>query len=71
MPYDSRTTEYCTWWYDNYEGYSCDAIRSIFLVSMADMMLWNPSITSTCGNWKERSYCVEVHAPAPLQQRAR
>ena len=24
-------------------------------------MLWNPSITSTCGNWKERSYCVEVH----------
>ncbi|KAH7419627.1 WSC domain-containing protein [Cadophora sp. MPI-SDFR-AT-0126] len=61
MPYDSTTTKDCTWWYDNYEGLTCDYIRNAFRISIEDFVLWNPSLTSTCGNWKERSYCVEVN----------
>jgi hypothetical protein len=61
MQYDPKTISTCTWWYDNYEGKTCEAIRDWrYGISAADFSRWNPSVRSDCTNWQPLSYCVEV-----------
>ncbi|KAH7037266.1 uncharacterized protein B0I36DRAFT_380504 [Microdochium trichocladiopsis] len=66
-PYDPNTTPYCTWWYDVYPGDTCRDVISAWGVSMADFVRWNPSLTSTCGNFKSgTSYCIEALGEPPV-----
>nr|XP_036576515.1 CFEM domain-containing protein [Colletotrichum truncatum]KAF6783272.1 CFEM domain-containing protein [Colletotrichum truncatum] len=63
MPYDFNTIKTCTWWYDNYEGFSCQDIRDLrYAISPEDFTRWNPSVTLDCGNWQELSYCIQVRS---------
>ncbi|KAF6786175.1 CFEM domain-containing protein, partial [Colletotrichum musicola] len=67
MPYDFDTIKTCTFWYDNYEGFSCKEIRDWrYAISPEDFSRWNPSVTLDCGNWQELSYCVEVRSEMKL-----
>jgi hypothetical protein len=61
MEYDPQTIRTCTWWYDNWEGQTCEAIRDWrYGISAADFTRWNPSVGSDCSNWQSLSYCVRV-----------
>jgi hypothetical protein len=60
MPYDLNTISTCTYWYDNFEGLSCLDVRTSLNISAQTFSRWNPSITLSCDNWKEQSYCIEV-----------
>lgn len=63
MPYDFDTIKTCTYWHDNYEGFSCKEIRDWrYAISPEDFTRWNPTVTLDCGNWQELSYCVEVRS---------
>ncbi|KAK2028981.1 WSC-domain-containing protein [Colletotrichum zoysiae] len=63
MQYDFNTIKTCTYWYDNYQGFSCKEIRDWrYGISPEDFTRWNPSVTLDCGNWQELSYCVEVRS---------
>ncbi|KAF6811016.1 CFEM domain-containing protein, partial [Colletotrichum plurivorum] len=56
-----NTIKTCTFWYDNYEGFSCKEIRDWrYAISPEDFSRWNPSVTLDCGNWQELSYCIQV-----------
>lgn len=61
LPYDLNTTSACTFWYDNYQGFSCEDIATAYEDTFAELALWNPSLTTDCGNWLDGfSYCVEA-----------
>ncbi|OJJ05263.1 hypothetical protein ASPVEDRAFT_95414, partial [Aspergillus versicolor CBS 583.65] len=64
LPSDPNTISTCTWWWDNVDGsIACENMPSQWGISMEDFLLWNPSITSDCGNYLTgRSYCVEAPA---------
>lgn len=61
MQFDSKTIAGCTWWYDNWEGQTCQSIRDWrYGISAADFTRWNPSVGLDCSNWQQLSYCVQV-----------
>ncbi|KAH8178523.1 hypothetical protein LIA77_00042 [Sarocladium implicatum] len=60
-PYDPNTISTCTYWWDNNGEIPCADMPGEWGISMEAFLRWNPSITSTCGNFLlERSYCVEA-----------
>ncbi|KAL1954011.1 hypothetical protein VTO42DRAFT_1832 [Malbranchea cinnamomea] len=61
LPFDPNTTEYCTYWYDNNGGLTCEQVVMNNFITLEDFIRWNPSITADCGNFQEGySYCVEA-----------
>lgn len=61
MQYDPKTISTCTWWYDNYRGDTCQAIRDwTYAISPEDFTRWNPSVGLDCSNWQQLSYCVQA-----------
>ncbi|KAH7323619.1 LysM domain-containing protein [Rhexocercosporidium sp. MPI-PUGE-AT-0058] len=66
--FDPKTTSYCSWWQDNDGSMACSAVPDYWGISLADFLRWNPSLTSSCGNFKTGwSYCVETkNEPPPV-----
>ncbi|KAJ1337363.1 peptidoglycan DL-endopeptidase LytF [Microdochium nivale] len=61
MPHDPNSSPYCSWYIDSESGETCNNVLNTWGLSMADFVRWNPSLTSTCGNFKTGvAYCVEV-----------
>nr|CDP29028.1 Putative protein of unknown function [Podospora anserina S mat+] len=66
LPYDPKTSSYCTWWADVRSATTCDAIVSENFISLAQFRQWNPSLSATCSVEVGKSYCVEAYGePAP------
>ncbi|KAH7635588.1 hypothetical protein B0T09DRAFT_298276 [Sordaria sp. MPI-SDFR-AT-0083] len=62
LPFDPKTTMYCTYWYDNDGSLDCEWVPDSWSIEMKDFLRWNPSLTANCGNFIEgRSYCVEAY----------
>ncbi|KAK4064922.1 hypothetical protein Purlil1_14084 [Purpureocillium lilacinum] len=61
FPYDENTTSYCSFWYDNDGSMSFQDVISVFGVPLDKFLRWNPSVTTSGGNFlASRSYCVEA-----------
>ncbi len=61
MPYDPQTISTCTWWYDNFQGETCQAVHDWrFAIKSDTFSRWNPSIGLDCSNWQAHSYYVQV-----------
>ncbi|KAK2592632.1 hypothetical protein QQS21_009659 [Conoideocrella luteorostrata] len=61
MPYDDRTTKYCSFWIDSDGSETCQSVVDLWVPSLDAFRRWNPSITADCGGFETgKSYCVEV-----------
>ncbi|EGY17220.1 LysM domain-containing protein [Verticillium dahliae VdLs.17] len=66
FPYDPNTIAKCSWWWDNEGQIPCANMPAEWGITMQDFLRWNPSITSSCGNFLNgRSYCVEASGEEP------
>ncbi|KAH7309534.1 WSC domain-containing protein [Stachybotrys elegans] len=62
------TIKTCSFWYDNWDGMSCQVVRDyLFAIPAETFTRWNPSISLDCQGWEDwYSYCVEVkNEPLP------
>ncbi|KAH6689658.1 WSC domain-containing protein [Plectosphaerella plurivora] len=62
LPFKAGTASDCSFWYDNWDGDSCEVVRDwIFAISPQKFSEWNPSISLDCEGWEDwHSYCVHV-----------
>lgn len=65
LPHDPKTTPDCTFWADVLASTTCQEVMDQWHVTLAQMTLWNPSLSTgtgnTCEGWLQYvSYCVEA-----------
>ncbi|EPE36497.1 WSC protein [Glarea lozoyensis ATCC 20868] len=62
LPHDPKTTPYCTFWADVGSDIPCADFLTYWEVALVAFVRWNPSITSTCGNFgNHTSYCIDAY----------
>ncbi|KAF4434503.1 Autolysin [Fusarium acutatum] len=60
-PTHQDTSKYCSYWYDNDGSIPCQDILEPYLITMADLLRWNPGLGPGCSNFLSGwSYCVEA-----------
>ncbi|OAA53159.1 LysM domain protein [Cordyceps fumosorosea ARSEF 2679] len=65
MPSNPKTVSPCTVWYNNDGTVDCESVLFQTSTNRASFLKWNPSITSSCGNFnKGQSYCLDGSAAA-------
>ncbi|KAJ6788243.1 hypothetical protein PWT90_10854 [Aphanocladium album] len=69
LPYDVRTIQGCSFWYDSQGDRTCESVRDSWSVSPEDFARWNPSLSVDCKGWAvHQSYCVGVEAELASQR---
>ncbi|KAH6693877.1 LysM domain-containing protein [Plectosphaerella plurivora] len=68
FPPAPNTVSTCSWWWDNDGSIPCGSMPAEWGITMENFLKWNPSITSSCGNFlNQRAYCVEAPASPPAE----
>jgi LysM repeat protein len=61
LPVHKDTSKYCSYWYDNDGSLACQDILEPFLITLEQLLRWNPGLGPGCSNFLTGwSYCVEA-----------